>query len=68
MYSSYVLLKNFNVVYLYSHLVMTVKLLMAPKDYYIFGNDSLFELPYEIATRIQSTIVMLDDDDYITCI
>ncbi len=49
-------------VYLYSHLVRAVKLLMAPKDYCIFGNDSLFELPFEVVTRIQYVIVMLDDD------
>jgi predicted PolB exonuclease-like 3'-5' exonuclease len=61
-YSSYALLKTSNVVYLYSHLVRAVKLLMAPKDYCIFGNDSLFELPFEVVTRIQYVIVMLDDD------
>jgi len=47
---------------------MVVKLLMALKDYYVFGNDSLFELPSKATIRIQSTIVMSDDDDYITCI
>jgi hypothetical protein len=41
---------------------------MAPKDYCVFGNDSLFELPSEVVTWIQSAIVMLDDDDQITCI
>jgi len=40
-----------------------VKLLMAPKDYCVFGNVSLFELPCEVATRIWFVIVMLDDDE-----
>jgi hypothetical protein len=40
-----------------------VKLLVAPKDYRVFGNDSLFELPSEVAVRIRFVIVMLDDDD-----
>jgi hypothetical protein len=61
-YSSYVLLKKSNVVYLYSHLVRVVKMLMAPKDYCVFGNDSLFELPFEVVAGIWSTIVILDDD------
>jgi hypothetical protein len=34
--SSYVLLKDSIVVYLYSHLVKFVKLLMPPKDYFVF--------------------------------
>ncbi len=50
--SSYVLLKESNVVYLYPHLVKAMKFLMAPKDYCVFGNDSLFELPYEATIGI----------------
>ncbi len=44
-YSSYVWLKFSNVFYLYSHLVKDVKFLMPPKDYRVFSNDALFELP-----------------------
>jgi hypothetical protein len=43
--STYVLLKDSNVVYLYSHLMKVVNLLMPPKYYCVFGNDALFELP-----------------------
>jgi hypothetical protein len=58
-----VLLNQSNVVYLYSHLVKIVRLLIAPKDYCVFGNDSLFELPCKVVTWIWFVITMLDDDD-----
>jgi hypothetical protein len=51
-YSSYVLLKDSSVVYLYSHLMKVVKFLMPPKDYYVFGNDALFELPNDATVGI----------------
>jgi hypothetical protein len=50
--SSYVLLKDSSVVYLYSHLVKVVKLLTPPKDYCVFGNDALFELPNDATIGI----------------
>jgi hypothetical protein len=61
--SSYVLLKKSNVIYLYSHLVNVVKFLMPPKDYCVYGNDSLFEVPSEVVARNRSIIDVLDDDD-----
>jgi hypothetical protein len=61
--SSYVLLKKSNVIYLYSHLVKVVKLLMPPKYCRVSGNDSLFELPSKAIARIWSIIDVLDDDD-----
>jgi hypothetical protein len=57
--SFYVLLKEFNVVCLFSHLVKLVNFLMPPKNYCVFGNDSLFDLPFEVATRIQSHILFI---------
>jgi hypothetical protein len=32
---------------------------MPPKNYCVFGNDSLFDLPFEVATRIQSHILFI---------
>ncbi len=62
-YSSYVLLKFFNVVYLYSHLVKAVNFLMPPKDYHVSSNDAFFELPNDATIGIQSIIVALNDED-----
>jgi len=61
--STYVLLKDSRVVYLYSHLVKVVKLLMPPKNHCVFGNDSLYELLSDAVTRIRSVIVALNDVD-----
>jgi hypothetical protein len=62
-YSTYVLLKDSHVVYLYSHLVRVVKFLMRLKNHSVFGNDSLYELLSDATTGIQSIIVALDDVD-----
>ncbi len=35
--SFYVVLKDFNVVYLFSHVVKSLKFIMLPKDYHAFG-------------------------------
>ncbi len=62
-YSTYVLLRDSHVVYLYSHLVMAMKFLMPPKNHRAFGNDSLYELPNDATTRIQSIITALNGVD-----
>jgi hypothetical protein len=36
---------------------------MPPKDYCVFGNDSLFELSSEATVEIRSIIDALDGDD-----
>ncbi len=61
-YSSYVLLKDSNVLYMYSHLVRVVKFLMPLKDYRVSSNDSLFELLSDAVARISSVIDALDDE------
>ncbi len=43
--SSYVLLKDSHVVYMYVHLMRAIKFLMRPKNHWVFGNDIIFELP-----------------------
>jgi hypothetical protein len=45
---SYVFLKDFNVVYLSSHLVKSMKRLMLQKDYCTSIDDALFELPSDV--------------------
>jgi hypothetical protein len=59
--STYVLLKDSHVVYLYSCLVKAMKFLMPPKNHRVFGNDSLYELLNDASIRIQSVIATLDD-------
>jgi hypothetical protein len=51
-YSSYVLLKDSSVVYLYSCMVKAMKFLVPPKDYYVFVNDALFEQPNDATIGI----------------
>ncbi len=62
-YSSYVLLKDSNVVHMYSHLVRAMKILMPMKEYCVSGNDSLFKLPSDAIVGIRFVIVALDDED-----
>jgi hypothetical protein len=61
-YSTYVLLKDSHVVFLYSHLVRVTKILVVPKDYCVQGNDIVYELPDFVAFIIRSTLVALEFD------
>jgi len=36
---------------------------MLPKDAHVSGNDVMYELPNDVATRIRSIFVALDDID-----
>ncbi len=57
------MLKDYSVVYLYSHLVKAMKFLMPPKDYCVFGNDALLELPNDADVGIRSIITTLNDEN-----
>ncbi len=61
--STYVVLKDSHVVYLYSHLISVMKFLMPPKNHCVFGNESLYELPSDAIIGIRSIIATLDDVD-----
>ncbi len=58
----HVLLKDFHLAYLHSHLVCAVKFLMSPKDYKVSGNSSVYELSDHTLTSIQSVIATLEED------
>jgi hypothetical protein len=58
--STYVLLKNFHVVFLYSHLVQATIFLMVPKDYHVQGNDLVYELSHFANADIMSTLATLE--------
>jgi hypothetical protein len=49
--SSYDLLKDSHVVYMYVHLVRVIKFLMPPKNHWVFGNDIVFELSPDASYR-----------------
>ncbi len=55
--------KNCHLVYMFSNLVRTMKFLMLPKDARVSGNDVMYELLNDVATRIRSIFVALDDID-----
>jgi hypothetical protein len=61
--SSYVLLKDSHVVYVYSHLVGVGKFLMPPKNHRVNGNDVVYELLEDILQGINEVIVSLEVDD-----
>ncbi len=61
--STYVLLKDFHVVYLGSHWVRAMNFLMPAKSHCVFCNDSLYELPSDAVTRIRFVITTLNDVD-----
>jgi hypothetical protein len=55
-YSTYVLLKDSHVVFLYSHLVQERRFLMIPKDYCVQGNDLVYEFPNDATIGLKSTL------------
>jgi hypothetical protein len=61
-YSTYVLLKDSNVIFLYSHLVRATKFPMILKDYYIQENDLVCELPNDAIVVSRSRLVALEDN------
>jgi hypothetical protein len=58
--SSYVLLKDSHVVYVYSHLVHVTKFLMPPSSHQDNGNDVVYELPNDILQGIHKVIASLE--------
>ncbi len=62
--SSYVLLKDSHVVYVYSHLVRVVKFLMPPRNHWVSGNDIVYGLPKDILQGINEVIASLEVDDW----
>jgi hypothetical protein len=58
----YVLLKDFHVVLIYSHLVSATNFFMIPKDYCIQGNDFVYELLKDATIGLRSTLATLKDD------
>jgi hypothetical protein len=61
--SSYVLLKDSRVAYVYSHLVHVGKFLMPPNSHQDSGNDVVYELPNDILQGIHEVIASLEVDD-----
>lgn len=61
--SSYVLLKDSHVVYVYSHLVRVMELLMPHRNHWVSGNDVVYELPKDILQGINEVIASLEVDD-----
>jgi len=58
--SSYVLLKNSQVVYMHAQYIRAVKFLMPPKDHWGTDNDIVYELQESVRTRIITMLVALD--------
>jgi hypothetical protein len=59
--SSYVLLRNSHIVYLYSHLVRVVKFMMTFKQHCVNGIDVVLELHEDALQGIQHTIACIAD-------
>lgn len=55
--------KNSHLVYMFSDLVKTMKFLILLKDVRVSSNNVVYELPNDVAVRIHSVIVVLDDID-----
>jgi hypothetical protein len=55
MYSTYVLLKDSHVVFIYTHLGQETRFLMICKDYRVQGNDLVYELTNDGTISLRST-------------
>jgi hypothetical protein len=62
--SSYVLLKDSHVVYVYLHLGRVVKFFMPPRNHWVSDNDVVYGLPKDILQGINEVIASLEVDDW----
>jgi hypothetical protein len=60
---SYVLLKEFHVVYMLCNVVCVGKFLMPPKDHKVSGNDGVYEMSEDTLSGINFVIATLEDDE-----
>jgi hypothetical protein len=58
---TYVLLKNSNVVFMYSHMVQATKFFMTLKNYRVQGNDFVYELPKDVRCWLKVNTCNLEE-------
>jgi hypothetical protein len=62
--TSYVLLKDSQQVYIFSHMVRAIKFLMPPRNHRMNGNDHVYELLGETMQNITEVIASLEVVEY----
>jgi hypothetical protein len=60
---SFVLLKDYHVVYMLCNVVCVAKFLMPHKDHIVNGNDGVYEMNEDTLSGINSVIATLEDDE-----
>ncbi len=60
---SFVLLKDFHVVYMLCNVVCVAKFLMPPRDHIVSGNDGVYEMSEDTLSGINFVITTFEDDE-----
>jgi hypothetical protein len=60
---SFVLLKDFHVVYMLCNVVCVAKFLMSPRNHIVTSNDGVYEMSEDTLSGINSIITTLEDDE-----
>jgi hypothetical protein len=60
---SFVLLKDFHVIYVLCNLVCVAKFLMPPRDHIVSGNDGVYRMDEDTSSVINFVIATFEDDE-----